>query len=305
MPRLARFVCPACGKQVAGDALDWARRPACKTCGRQARLWVREEPAAVPPPRPPAHVSSPVPPPVRVSSPVPATTGERSILLWWLIGTLALVVLALAVRLQFRSGSERERVALANRVVAAKVEAARAHLAKQDFDVALSTLDDALNTEHATQFDDARVAVLQVRHGQADALLEGAAAAVGRRDPAGARRLLQEYLAHPHATQKPKATLLLDELARATDDAAAVRLLAQLPDDKITVLADKGPLTDGALLTDRGMRELYQAMLQRHLPRELETRAARARRSGPRRRNASASRPSARSACAPRRITWS
>ncbi len=136
-------------------------------------------------------------------------------------------------------------------------------------------LDNALATEHATRLDDARLWQLRAKQGQANALLEGAAAAVSGRKVDKARQLLKDYLAHAYADQQPKATLLLDELARATADDEAVNLLAQLPEEKLTAFAESGRLEDGEQLTDEGMRELYKDTLRRHLPKELAVRESR------------------------------
>jgi hypothetical protein len=197
----------------------------------------------------------------------------------WLLGVVAVSGLALAgywlVRSEWerdRFERERDRIAAADQVVAAKVAAARAHIARRDFDEALKVLDAALATEHATGLDDARLALVQARQGQANLLLDAAATAVARRNAARARQLLNDYLAHPYADQKLRATLLLGELARATADDDAIRVLSRLPDDKLAAFAESGRISDGEVLTDDGMRELYKDTLRRHLLKELQAR---------------------------------
>jgi hypothetical protein len=235
-----------------------------------ARRW--EQADFVPP------SATPVRPVVPPALP-PAATQRHTVPLLWIVGAVAVTGLAVAGYWLFRSererdraDRERDRIALANQVVAAKVEAARAHVARRHFDEALKVLDDALATEHATRLDDARLALVQARQGQANLLLDEASAAVARRNVDRARRLLQEYLAHPYADRPRQATVLLDELARATADDDAVRLLARLPDDKLAEFADSGRLADGEEFTDEGMRGLYQDTLRRHLLKELQRR---------------------------------
>jgi hypothetical protein len=268
MPRLTRFLCPSCGKQLRGDAFDPTQVPACDECGRLAQVWEKADSAAAAYSAPPRAVPPPVP-----------TSPWRVAPIAWLLGAVLLTSLALAgywlirsERARERSEREREQAAAADQVVAAKVDAAQAHIARRDFDAALKVLDAALATEHATRLEDARLVVLQARQGQANLLLEAAAAAVARRNTARARQLLNDYLADPHADQKPKATLLVDELARATADDDAVRLLARLSDDQLTAFAESGRIEGGEALTDEGMRELYRDTLRRHLLKELQAR---------------------------------
>jgi hypothetical protein len=147
-------------------------------------------------------------------------------------------------------------------------------MARQDFDEAIKALDDALAVEDATRLDEARLALLQARQGKADALLDAVAAAVDRRDAARARQTLKDYLASPYATRRPRATLLLHELDRATDDESATKLLARLTDERLAAFAATGRLADGEPFTDEGMRQVYHDTLRRHLPEEQAARAA-------------------------------
>src|SRR5437763_1371211 len=87
MPRLARYLCPTCGKQLPGDVLDPAHRPGCDDCGKAAQLWEKVDsillppssaalqplgPLAPPAPRPAAP--APTPDPVPVTTPLPPAT---------------------------------------------------------------------------------------------------------------------------------------------------------------------------------------------------------------------------------------
>jgi len=274
MPRLSRFLCPSCGKQLPEDPLDPGRRPACPDCGKTAQLWEKAESVVAPltlPPLPP-----PTPPPRRV-------LGPRA---WALAGLVILLPAAalLAWRVEAarradeaeRREADRRAAALAaDQVVAARVDAAKARIAHQEFDEAVKILEGALATDNATRLDDARLALLQARQGKADLLLDGAVAAVARRDPAHARRLLNDYLANSYAARKPRATLLLTELGRATDEEAAARLLARLSDEELAAFADGGRLADAEPITDDGVRALYLDNLRQRLAKEQETRAAR------------------------------
>jgi hypothetical protein len=299
MTRLARFLCPTCGKQLPGDVLDPGRRPGCDDCGKAAQLWEKVDsillpappavqPSALPPPVP--AVPPPLPAPAPVSGPSPALSKKLFVAACLFLlgaGLLALYVVRRnmetarqeAEQAAARAESARREAeqATANQLVAAKVEAARAHMARQDFDEAIKVLDGALAVEHASRLDDARLALLQARQGKADLLLDGAAAAVTRRNPAQARRLLKDYLAHPDASRRARATVLLNELDRATDDEAVAQLLSGLSDEQLTALAEKGLPPAAEPLTDEGMRELYRETLRRHLLKEQEVRLARRR----------------------------
>jgi hypothetical protein len=190
----------------------------------------------------------------------------------WFIAAAVLIALGVGVTL-FHIREEQRRTT-ANAVVSAKVTAAQAHIAHRDFDAALKVLDEALATEHATRLDDARLALLQARQGQADRLLDDAGAAIARRHIDEARGLLNDYLVHPYASQQPRARRLLDDLARATDDEAAARLV-DLPDDKFTAFAEEGQRAVLATVSDEGVRAIYQDTLKRQIVKEQEKRDAR------------------------------
>jgi hypothetical protein len=186
----------------------------------------------------------------------------------------AVVVIAAGVGATLFHLREEQRRTDANAVVSAKLTAAQAHIAHRDFDAALKILDEALATEHATRLDDARLALLQARQGQADRLLDDAGAAIGHRHIDDARKLLNDYLVHPYASQQPRARRLLDDLARATDDEAAARLV-DLPDDKFNAFVEEGQRAVLATISDEGVRAIYQDTLQRQISKEENKRLAR------------------------------
>src|SRR5947209_6999406 len=86
MTRLARFLCPTCGKQLPGDVSDPSRRPGCDDCGKAAQLWEKVDsivmpPVVQPPPLPPVLgaglLTPPPPPPVpMLPPPLPAPDPE-------------------------------------------------------------------------------------------------------------------------------------------------------------------------------------------------------------------------------------
>jgi hypothetical protein len=192
-----------------------------------------------------------------------------------LVGFLAvLVVLWRTVEAAHRE-AERQTEAAVNQLVAVRLEAARAHMARQDFEEAIQVLNEALATPNATQLEEVRLSLFQARQGKADAQLDGAAAAVTRRDVTRARQLLRDYLDNPHATRQPRARGLLDELDRAANEEAAIRQLAGATDEQLATFAATGRLDFGETLTDEGMREFYRGTLRLHLAKELAVREAR------------------------------
>jgi hypothetical protein len=266
MSRPVLNLCPSCGKHWPAVTTDPAERPACPSCGARAQVWEKcASIATVPPPLPP-HVSN-----------TPAQ--PRSLPTRWVVASVVAIALGLGATLYYLNGErskqrEKDAIATANAVVSAKVTAAQAHIAHRDFDAALKVLDEALATENATRLDDARLALLQARQGQADRLLDDAGAAIAGRHIDEARRLLNDYLVHPNASQQPRARRLLEDLARATDEEAAARMV-DLPDDKFTAFVEEGQRAVLATISDDGVRAIYKDTLQRHIVKEQEKRAAR------------------------------
>jgi hypothetical protein len=164
---------------------------------------------------------------------------------------------------------EAQAAAAANEEVAARVESARAHLERREWDDAARLLEEALAVEHATATEEAQSALLQARRGQADGLLERARAAA-ERDVTRALDLLAAYLAHPQAANKEGAAHLQAEINRALSGPAALRCLAAMSDAALARL-ERGAAPEG--LTDPAVRDLFADTLRRHLPQELARRA--------------------------------
>jgi len=174
----------------------------------------------------------------------------------------------------------RRRVATeqgANQAVAGKVEAAREHLAHRDWDRAVELLEQAVATENATCFGDGPQLLARAQRGQAGAVLEAAEAAVGRQDAAGSLKLLRDYLANPHATEKGRALRLKGEIELAVSDEKAVALLRGLPDQALLRFGQDGtlPAIDG--IHHPVVREMYRQRLRGQLACEQHRRVAAAR----------------------------
>jgi hypothetical protein len=165
---------------------------------------------------------------------------------------------------------QAQLAAAADAEVAARVEGARAHVQRQEWDEAVRLLEEALAVQRATATEEARQLLLQARRGQAEALLEGARAAAGARDVPRALDRLAAYLAHPQAADKEGATRLQAEISRALSGPEALRCLAGLSDEALAGLA-RGDAPEG--LADAAVRDLFADTLRRHLPQELARRA--------------------------------
>src|SRR5689334_14752401 len=121
---------------------------------------------------------------------------------------------------------QAQAAAAADEEVAARVEAARAHLKRREWDEAARLLEEALAVERATATEEARSVLLEARRGQADALLDGARAAARARDVPQALDLLAKYLTHPQAADREAATRLHVAINGAMSGPEAVRRLA-------------------------------------------------------------------------------
>jgi hypothetical protein len=175
----------------------------------------------------------------------------------------------------FRGRQQAQAVATADEVVAARVEAARAHLARHDWDEAVRLLHEALGVEKAHRRNDVELLLTQAEKGQAQALLDAARAALGRKEVERARGLLRDYRAHPHALGPDGAGRLEADLARATDDAAAVRRLEHWSDATLALFAELGQLDNEEWKGDESLRDLFKDTLSRHVPQEQQKRQAR------------------------------
>src|SRR5947209_247616 len=136
MTRLARFLCPTCGKQLPGDVLDPTRRPGCDECGKAAQLWEKVDsivlpPAVQPPPLPPPVplLPPPLPEPEPVAAPETKTELPKKSILAACLFLLAAGLLALVIRRSTQSARE-EGERSAARAESARREAER-HAADQ------------------------------------------------------------------------------------------------------------------------------------------------------------------------------
>jgi hypothetical protein len=192
---------------------------------------------------------------------------------WIVLLTLILAgSLILAEYLWLRARHTAQTIAQANARVGDEVETARAHLAVQNWDEAIRHLEDALAVDRATNHAEVHPLLDEARRGQADALLEAAGLAVAHKDSAGALRLLHAYLAHPYAANPEHARRLRDDLARATSDDEAARLLARLSDEALNLFEKRGQLVEEDDLHTAAAREIFQDTLRRNLTRELQRR---------------------------------
>jgi hypothetical protein len=187
-------------------------------------------------------------------------------------GALALLA---AEWLYLHLRQQEHAAAWADQVVAARVEAAEAHLARRDWDKAIGLLQTALEVDGARNREVAQAALLRARRGQAGALLEAARGAVAAKDVARALALLKEYRAHPQAPDPDAAACLQADLDRATDDASARVLLENWSDTDLAFFAAGGRLGKDMWSGDRAAEEVFKDTLRRHLPAEQARREAR------------------------------
>jgi hypothetical protein len=179
------------------------------------------------------------------------------------------VLLLIAGELVFFHGRQEERAAAwADRLVAAKVEAAEAHMAHGEWDEALRLLHEAQETDKARNRDEIQPILLRARRGQAAALFASARTALERKDPAAALDLLRAYRAHPQAPDPAAAARLQDEIAKATDDAEAAALLARWSDASLALFAEAGKLAAEDWTGDEATGEVFKDTLRRHLDAE-------------------------------------
>ncbi len=153
-----------------------------------------------------------------------------------------------------RGRQHARAVAQANERVAGRIDIARAHMAAGDWAEAIRHLEDARDTQRASNRDEVLPVLDQAQRGQADALLEAAKLAIAHKDAVNALHLLQAYAAHPRGADLASAQFLREDLERATSSEAAAEVLASLSDDVLTVFARQGQLTrdDGLRSDGRG-----------------------------------------------------
>jgi hypothetical protein len=131
-----------------------------------------------------------------------------------LIVATVTVVLVLGLAWLFAKGKRTAEVRWANDRVAKRVQAAQNLLADRKWDKAIDHLQAALAIDKATALDQAHQLLAQAQQAQAESVLEAGAAALEKGNVGQAIQLLQTYLVHPQATNKPRAALLLVETGR-------------------------------------------------------------------------------------------
>jgi hypothetical protein len=204
-----------------------------------------------------------------VHSEEPAAGRARTVIACAVLIAIGLLVLAAELWcLHLRR--QAHAAAAASEEAADRVEAARACLKRQEWDEAVRLLEEASAVERAAATEEAQLLLLQVRRGQADALLDGARAAAEAKDVQRALDLLAQYLAHPQAANQEAATRLHDAINQALSGPEAKRHLAAMSDAELTRLARGEAPSSGA---DPAVRDLYIDTLRRHLPQEQARRA--------------------------------
>jgi hypothetical protein len=203
----------------------------------------------------------------------------RFIRLWpgLLAGAAVVFLIAGSLSLQrhLRARQEERDAVWAGQVVAARVEAAQAHMSRHHWDDALRLLHEALAVEPAVNREEVGALLGRARQGQADSLLEAATTAIRQKDAPQALTLLRDYLGHPQATELQRAASLRSEVDRAVSDAEAVRCLEAMSDSALALFARAGQLPEDGPVRDTGVREIFKDTLRRHLPGEGQKRAAR------------------------------
>lgn len=193
-----------------------------------------------------------------------------------LVITMALAGLLIVVECFWLRGHQQARkIAWANAQVQDQIAAARLGMSEQHWADAIRKLEDALDVEIATNREEARHVLAEARRGQAESMLEAAGIALAHRQTDDALRLLRSYLALPQAEHLDRARSMRDDIERALSDDEAVRLLERLSDEALTVLHDKGQLTEDDGLHTAAAHAIFLDTLRRNTAREVRKREAR------------------------------
>src|SRR5690349_16958909 len=124
MPTSTPFLCPLCGRSLPATPADLGQMVPCTACGQRVLA---------------------APAPSRPSWP-----DRRALRAALLVGLPALV-LVVGQHWYLRMRQDARAAAWADQVVEAKLEAARAHLARSDWDEAVRLLQEAQATEHTSR----------------------------------------------------------------------------------------------------------------------------------------------------------
>jgi hypothetical protein len=159
----------------------------------------------------------------------------------------------------------------ANQSVAAQVAAARAGVSRDHLEEGAALLQTALATEGATDFDEARALLTDIRREQASAIFRAAQSALASRQPLAALDLLQRYLQDPYATERSQAADLREQLSVALSDEQARAFLQNLSYPALVDFGWSGKL-ESTEITHPDVRALYGERLRGHVEQELHRR---------------------------------
>ncbi len=246
-PQRIILQCP-CGKRLSALPQHAGKRLKCPGCG-EALLVPRG--------------SSPPPTPVSRQVEIePEGMSKNTLIVLW--STVGLVVVGAVLFLVWHSRSlQQAKIAAANDRISQAVAAANEWMTRKslrDGDAIEQQLADALHDEVATQrgTGDSLLSEVRKRRDQlaeqvrieqsqreAAALFNDAKRQIEARRITDASALLRRYVAHPHATEKPDAQRLLDEMETATSDALTLDALIALSNDDFSRVKAGGAIEDG------------------------------------------------------------
>jgi hypothetical protein len=187
----------------------------------------------------------------------------------------ALLAASLGVEISWlHQRREGRAVAWANQRILQEIAAARVDMAERHWNKAVDRLERALDEAYASNRDALYPVMEEAKRGQAETLLQGAEIALAHQKEADAQKLLGDYLAHPQASHRERAEQLRDELKRALSDDEALRFLARLSDEALTVFVERGQLTQDDGLHTNAAHLLFSETLRKNTAKELQRRQA-------------------------------
>jgi hypothetical protein len=186
----------------------------------------------------------------------------------WALGAVAALVLAPSTWWHLEQKHRAAEANRANQAVAAQVAAARAEVSRKHLEEGAAMLQTALATEGATDFDEARGLLTDIRREQASALFRAAESALANRQPLAALDFLQRYLEDPYATERSQAADLREQLSVALSDEQARAFLQNLTYPALVDFGWSGKL-ESTEVTHPDVRALYSERLRGHVEQEL------------------------------------
>ena len=193
------------------------------------------------------------------------------------ISIIAFVCIACSLSFEItwlRDRREARAVAWADERVLRALDAARLDMAEKHWNEAIRRLETSLDERRSNHREEVRSLLEEACRSRTEALLEGAYAALEHRRIADGRKLLDEYLAHPQASDRARAERLRDELQGALSDDEAAKLLARLSDEALTVFVQRGQLTLDDCQTSPVVQALFLQTLKRNVAKEIKKREA-------------------------------